>query len=144
VKFLKSGQCLSILLCGLLAASVACADTGSDNWMTNGGTDVPPYQLSGWFFDPPANPFPNFPDPSQPWTSQANIDQINYWLKIVADMYNDPSLADLGSWNDPNALALAITQAQSESAAPEPMTVSLLGGGLSLLGLYAFRRRTRV
>lgn len=137
VKRLKPVWCLSLLLTGLLAATTAFADTGSDDWMNNGSTDLPPYQLTGWFFNPASNPFPNFADPSQQWTSQDNIDQINYWLSLLAQEYgNDPALASLGS--DPNALALALTQ--SQVVAPEPVAMSLLGCSLAFMGIYAIRR----
>jgi hypothetical protein len=138
VKRLKPVWCINLLLTGLLVAGMAFADNGTDDSLSNGGTDMPPYQMSGWFFNPTADPFPNFADPSQQWTSQDNIDQINYWLNLVAEQYgNDPSPA-----GDLNALTFAVTQTQAATT-PEPMAASLLGGGLAFLGIYSLRRTRR-
>jgi hypothetical protein len=104
--------------------------------------------LTGWFFNPPQSS-PSEPDPSQAWTSPENIATLEYWLSVVVEIGNDPSLLaefyGLGMISAPN---LATAQAtltnlenpQTPSNVPEPLTLALTGGGLAFLGLYAAKR----
>ncbi|HWF09552.1 MAG TPA: PEP-CTERM sorting domain-containing protein [Bryobacteraceae bacterium] len=124
-------------LCLLLLASSAFADTGDVGDISP--IDMPSYQLSGWFFNPTADPFPIFSDPSLEWTTDDNVALINHWLTVVADMANDPSAGNLSSNSDP----LAVTGSQPPSEVPEPATLSLFSMGLALLGFAAFRRARR-
>jgi hypothetical protein len=117
---------------------------------------LPPGGLNGWFFDPVPNPsFPTEPDPSQPWTSEANIETMNYWLSLVLDLGDDSALLSqvygLGMVDSPNLAPTQISQLilsndqllaqESIGNVPEPATLGLLGGGLAVLGLYAFLLR---
>lgn len=143
LKCLKPMVCASLVIAGLFTASLARADTAdTSEWLDNGTSDVPPTQLSGWFFNPDTTPFPAPSDPSEQWTSQANIDLINYWLSLVSDLADDPSSA--GAVGDPSASTELQDQVQTLVVAPEPATFSMLGGGLAMLGIYGVRRTRRV
>jgi hypothetical protein len=107
--------------------------------------------LSGWFFNPdPPQSFPSEPDPSQPWTSPENIATLEYWLSLVVELGNDPSLLTqlygLGMIGSPNLASAQATLTTLENSqetpgnVPEPLTLALIGGGLAFLGLYAAKR----
>lgn len=127
-KILK--RLLPVWCVGVLLAGAALADSGSDNWMDDPAADMPSYEMSGWFFNPTAEPFPNFSDPSLEWTSQSNIDLLHYWLQLVEEF---SVTTDPGS---PGLTSLELPQTQSQSLVPEPMTISLLGCGLLFLFWY--------
>ena len=145
----------------LLCANTAAADTtGGNDWMDTSTPDdgigsLPGDGLDGWFFSSdPDLPFPSEADPSQPWTSAANIATLNYWLNLVTELGDDPSLlAELygsGMISPPSLASAPVSQsiqAISEDAVgnvPEPTTSELLGAGLAFLGLYAAERPRRM
>jgi hypothetical protein len=151
---LRSIFLTSLVLAGLVCANVAKADSISN---VNGlrvlsldnGTDDS--GLNGWFFNPdPQQPFPSEPDPSEPWTAPENIATLEYWLSVVVEIGNDPSLLTefygLGMISSPNLGNAQATLADLENSlqppgnVPEPLTLALTGGGLGLLGLLGRRQ----
>jgi hypothetical protein len=132
---------------GGVADSIGDTD---DTVFGSGMTYVPPADLTGWFFDSDAPPaFPVAPDPSQPWTSAANIATLNYWLGVVSDLGDDPvaleQLYTAGMIDAPTAGALTYSQTQAENpVAPEPAGAALLGAGLLVIGIVAEARRRRI
>lgn len=125
-----------ILLPALLAAwlycpSPAAADTGGTvdiSALEDGLSDIPPGELAGWFL--------TF-DPSDQWTSAANIETMVSWLLVVEEMSIDPSvLAQLEVLEADNAPSPANSQTD-QSLVPEPATLELLGGALAILALCA-------
>jgi hypothetical protein len=165
-KGLRSVWLVAFVLACLPCASAAWADdtVGSTDGVSvidDGTGDLPPSELTGWFFPPsdPNQPFPPEPDPSQPWTSAANLATIDYWLSVVVELGNDPSLLQqLYGWgmiSSPDLTSTQISQLivtnqqlisqeSSTSGVPEPMTMGLLGGGLAFLGLFAAGRARRI
>jgi hypothetical protein len=144
-----------VLACLFFANAAAADETaGSTPVIDDGTSDLPASDLSGWFYSPdPDLPFPSEPDPSQPWTSAANIETLNYWLSLVEELEDDPSLLaqlyGMGMISSPdltsdqvNQLILSNDQVITlePGSVPEPVTLGLLGGGLALLGLYAAGR----
>jgi len=151
----------SIFLAGLVLALSVCVNAAKADSIANiSGLDLSSLDvssvddgsddsgLSGWFFNPdPPQPFPSEPDPSQPWTSPENIATLEYWLSLVAELGDDPSLLSqlygLGMISSPNLATADVTLADLENSqettgnVPEPLTLALIGGGLALLGLYA-------
>ncbi len=125
-------------------------DDSDDTVFGSGMTYVPPADLTGWFFDPDAPAaFPVAPDPSQPWTSAANIATLNYWLGLVSDLGDDSAaleqLYTAGMIDAPTAEALTYSQTEAEDpGAPEPAGFALLGGGLLVIGIVAQERRRRI
>jgi hypothetical protein len=144
------------VLIWLLGANLASADTISDTADTSalddGTGDLPLTDLSGWFFNlDPQLPFPAEPDPSQSWTSPANIATLDYWLSVVSELGDDPSLLaqlyGLGMINSPDPAAVMVSEVSTEespSDVPEPGTPGLFIGGLALLGVYATQRARRL
>jgi len=158
---LKSVWWAGIVLAWFLGPNVAAADSISgtvDTSAPDDGTgDLPPADLSGWFFNlDPQLPFPTEPDPSQPdlsqaWTSPENIATLNYWLNLVTQLGDDPSLLaqlyGLGMISSPDRAALMVSQVsnqESPSDVPEPATRRLFMEGLALLGLNATERARRL
>ena len=157
--------CLAgIVFAWLLCANVAEADLISDTSALTGDNatgDLPPTDLNGWFFSLDSEPpFPTEPDPSQPWTSPANIATLNYWLSLVMELGDDPSLLTqlygLGMISSPDPATPPVSQVsqvsqvsevstqEGPSDVPEPGTLGLFAGGLALLGLYAAERARRL
>ena len=148
------------LLFGTAAAANADSNTAvSISALDDGINDLPPDGLNGWFFNPVPDPsFPTEPDPSQPWTSEANIETMNYWLSLVMDLGGDPTLLSqlygLGMVDSPNLTPTQISRLilsndqlialDTIDSVPEPATRVLLGGGLALLGLYGAGRTRRI
>lgn len=140
-----------LLICKLLNPGSALADdikNIDDTVFGDGMTYVPPADLTGWFFDPSgpaADPVQS--DPSQIWTSVANIATLNEWLSIVAGLGDDSASASNGAV-DGDALALTQTvgeqTTQGSEAAPEPLTAGLLIAGLALVAGYAAVRMRRI
>lgn len=134
-----------VSLTGVSSLDVSGSDvSGSDDGTGDSG-------LPGWFFNPdPPSPFPSEPDPSQPWTSPDNIATLEYWLSLVVELGDDPSLLTqlygLGMISSPTLASAQATLADVEnsqpatSTVPEPLSLALTGGGLALLGLYAAKR----
>jgi hypothetical protein len=146
-----------LVLAWLVWANVAKADSISSvnglevSSLDDGTGDSSDSGLTGWFFNPdPQQSFPSEPDPSQPWTSPENIATLEYWLSVVVEIGNDPSLLaefyGLGMISSPNLGTAQATLAglentqQTTGSVPEPLTLALTGGGLALLGLYASKR----
>jgi len=157
---LRSFWLAGLVLGWLLFANAAAANTPNGDNDTAGGVsgiddgigDLPASDLNGWFFNPdPDLPFPAEPDPAQPWTSPANIETMNYWLTLVMDLGDDPALLsqlyELGMIGSPNLTPAQISQlilsndqliaSETTGSVPEPAALGLLGGGLTLMGLYA-------
>lgn len=148
----------AIFLTGLVLAGLVCANVAKADSISNvNGLDVSSLDygtddsgLSGWFFNPdPQQPFPSEPDPSQPWTAPENIATLEYWLSVVVEIGNDPSLLaqfyGLGMISSPNLATAQATLAdlensQTQGNVPEPLTLVLTGGGLAFLGFYAVKR----
>jgi len=166
-KGLSSVWLAGVVLAWLLCAKVAAADQIVEiDWLNgpvstdgnNAGTvDLAASEMNGWFFSPdPEPPFPTEPDPSQPWTSAANIATMDYWLSLVMELGDDPSLLTqlygLGMITSPDPATPPVFTVSSVSQVspvselnsqegpgnvPEPVTRGLLGAGLVFLGLYA-------
>lgn len=154
----------SVWLAGLVlvwlsgaAAADSIGGTVDTSVPADGTGDLPPADLSGWFFSlDPQLPFPTEPDPSQPdlsqaWTSPENIATLNYWLGLVMELGDDPSLLaqlyGLGMISSPDPATLMVSQVsnqESPSDIPEPATLPLFIGGLALLGLNATERARRL
>ncbi len=136
-EYLKWIGPASLLLAGLLLARAAAADSDvAPNWQDTTPA-VPAAQWNGWFFNSGSQPSPAPSDPSQPWTSAENIALINSWQSLAAE-------GDEG-WNAENLPVPEDTEAapsaQDPVLVPEPVTFTLVGSGLALLAVYAFRRR---
>lgn len=139
-----------ILFLGLVGAwlcfpGLAWADpAGSDNLGFDEGLgDVPPEDIVGWFL--------TF-DPSNQWTSAANIATMESWLAAAEEIAAGNSAAlnqlyDLGL-SDPEAAevyqVVTSDSPDQDDFSPEPATLGLLGGGLAVLGLYTARQVRRI
>jgi hypothetical protein len=168
-KRLRPVWLAGIALAWLLGAKVAAADEiieidGVDLTVSDGTvSDTTAADLDGWFSNGNTPlPFPAEPDPSQPWTSAANIATLDYWLSLVMELGDDPSLLSqlygLGMISSPDPATAPVSQVSqeslvsqvsqvsgqgTESEVPEPVTLGLFLGGLSFLGLYAAERARR-
>jgi hypothetical protein len=157
----------ALALMWLLGANAAVADEGAEGSVPaidDGIGDLPGSDLNGWFFNPePEFPFLAPPDAfsaenGQPWTSAANLATIDYWLSLVEELGDDPSLLQqlygLGMIDSPVLTPVQISQViesnmqlisqENPGGVPEPVTWALLGGGLTFIGLYAVRRARRI
>lgn len=138
---------MGLALAWSVGANVAKADTlsglnGPDASSLGDGSDDS--GLTGWFFNP------SEPDPSQAWTSPANIATLEYWLSVVVEIGDDPSLLEqfygLGMISVPNLATAQATLLELENSpqtvgnVPEPLALALMGGGLAFLALYAGKR----
>jgi hypothetical protein len=174
-RYLKAGRFAFVLWACLLWGGAAKADSIVDlgaSVSDSGTADLVVADstvsdgLSDWFFNPdPPQPFPAELNPSDPWTSDANIDTLNYWLSLVVELGEENDSSQLtplyGSGTisspDPNAPVIQVSQDNQTSpvntqslsqtsseelvgSVPEPVTLWLFAGGLALLGL----RRTRI
>jgi PEP-CTERM motif len=123
-RFLKAVLIPGLLATWLFAANHASAATITD-WtspdpsaLDDGATD-PQSDLSGWFL--------TF-DPSDEWTSAANIATLEAWLAIAEDISDNP----LTNSTPPLTGALS----SSVAVVPEPATLGLLGIALAILLFY--------
>jgi hypothetical protein len=163
-KIFAASYCICLLLSCLLCAHVATASTignavGQDVSDPDDGTgNLPPSDLSGWFFSLDRRPLASTPglseaDFSQAWTSAQNIATLNYWLSLVMELGDDPTLiAGLDGLGMADSPASAKPQFDepgpavshpSPGSVPEPVTAGLFAGGLLFLGLYAKKRARR-
>jgi hypothetical protein len=161
-KTSRSVRLAGLVFAFLLFANAAAADdvtAGSVYIIDDGIGDLPAADMNGWFFNPdPDLPFPAEPDPSQPWTSAANIETMNYWLSLVMDLWDDQTLLSqlygMGMISSPDLTTTQISRLilsndqlisqETSGSVPEPVTIGLLGGGLAFLGLYAVARKRRI
>jgi hypothetical protein len=119
-----TASCLAIWL---LSANVAAADTfgataGEDLSASDfsGTGDLPASGLNGWFFNTnPPQPGLPLTDLSLPWTSAQNIATMNYWLSLVTELDDNPSLL-------PQLYGLGMTSSP-DAATPEFAVVSQVG-----------------
>jgi len=147
-----TGMALACLLCANVAAAGVISGTADTSALDDGTGDLPASDLSGWFFSlDPQLPFPTEPDPSQPWTSPENIATLNYWLSLVMELGDDPSLLvqlyGLGMISSPDPAtrpASQVSTQQTPGNVPEPVTMGLFMWGLAVLGLYALERARRL
>ena len=142
-----------LLLASLISAQTISSDTDSTS-------DLPPADLSGWMSNGNSDLlFPTVADPSQPWTSAANLATISAWDDLIAATQGDPTLLaelvglgmDSMTVSQMTSLELAVSADSSvtidssalssdSTATPEPALLAFLGGGLALLVLIAFAR----
>lgn len=145
-----TGVALACLLCANVAAADVIGGTADTSALDDGTGDLPAADLSGWFSLDPQLPFPTEPDPSLPWTSPENLATLNYWLSLVLELGDDPSLLaqlyGLGmiSSPDPATPVSQVSSQQTPSNVPEPVTLGLFIGGLALMGLYPAERARRL
>jgi hypothetical protein len=152
-----TGLLLLCFPCARVVTADMIGDAGGSNFPFPDSMfgDLPPSDLSGWFFSPGTQlPFPSQPDPSQPWTSAENIATMNYWMALVSELGNDPSLLaqlqGLGmittqvAATPPNSQVGSVSSQNSPADVPEPLTLALLGGGLLLFASYAGTRVRRI
>jgi hypothetical protein len=162
--FLSIPHCLrlvsaaALVVACLFSANTAGAGTIADNsWMDtsapNPGSDaLSASSLNGWFFSGNSDPsLPAPADPSQPWTSAANIATLNSWLSAVTELGDDPSLlsqlSGMGMITSPDSGLTSVVQTsfqESITSSPEPFTLGLLIGGLAFLLFYAAVRTRRM
>jgi hypothetical protein len=117
------------------AVSLGCANpaagdsiispSGQDvSVIDDGAEDVPPVDITGWFL--------TF-DPSNEWTSAANIVTMEEWLAVAEE------IAD----NSTSTEVIPVTPLDSsvQTAVPEPVTLGLLALALAVLTIYVPLRR---
>ncbi len=129
----------AILLPALLAAWLCCANTAAADTngivdipaLDDGLADTPPADLGGWFL--------TF-DPSNQWTTAANIATMESWLAVVEEFGDDASVVSQvvpqlqGLIDESSSTTYSQT---SQSTVPEPATLELLAGALAILALCA-------
>ena len=124
-----------ILVSALLAAWLCCANPAAADTtgivdispLDDGLADTPPADIEGWFL--------TF-DPSNQWTTAANIATMESWLGIVEELGADSSvITQLQEVIDESSSTANSNAAQS--AVPEPATLGLLAGALGILALCA-------
>ena len=141
-----------MVICAIPAAAdtIANADATPLLALDDGVADLPAAQMSGWFF----NSSPFYSDPSQIWTSAANLATMNYWSSLVAQLGEHPELLSglygLGMTDPQSPTADLLSQTtlstqtnsqQAPAVVPEPATLGVLGLALGMLGLYVGARR---
>jgi hypothetical protein len=135
-KLLKAVLIPGLLATWLCAANPATAasivdSTGldlsgsNDAGFDDGADSVPQSDLSGWFL--------TF-DPSNEWTSAANIATLESWLTTAEQLSENPFAGDTQQLTS----ALSST---SVAVVPEPATLGLLGIALAILLIYVPIRR---
>lgn len=139
---MKNSLTIALLAC-LFAAGPCCADDAAAQITDayDGLSDTPPADLVGWFL--------TF-EPSNQWTSAANIATMESWLLAVEEIQNDAAaLQQLNGLGMTTAQVTATSQALAsnvqtqEDPASEPATLELLGGAFALFALGLFKRKGR-
>jgi len=146
---------LGVMVAGLviLAASGnadSLTQTSDGNWAFSSSSSTS-QEYGGWFFNGDNSfLYPAASDSSQPWTSASNLATMNAWLSLVTAAAGDPAalaaLEGLGTtgWAMPtapsNQLANLSSQQVAPNGAPEPALLSLLGGGIVVLGILTTLR----
>jgi hypothetical protein len=130
-RLLKALLIPSLLAAWLWVANPAAAASITD-WTTpdpspfdDGTENVPPPEFSGWFV--------TF-DPSNEWTSAANIATLESWLATAEQITDDPFTGDTPPLTSALSPATALV--------PEPATLGLLGIALAILLIYVPIRRS--
>jgi hypothetical protein len=124
-RLLKAALIPGLLATWLYAANPAMASSiidlaGSDlSAVDDGAENLPPSEYAGWFLTY---------DPSNEWTSAANIATMESWLTTAEQLSNDPFTVSTPQ------LTTAISSAVA--AVPEPATLGLLGIALAFLLIY--------
>lgn len=129
-RFLKASLISGLLATWLCAANPATASSiidvaGSDlSAVDDGAENLPPSEYAGWFLTY---------DPSNEWTSAANIATMESWL-AEAEQVSD----DTFTGSTPQ---LTTSLSPAVAAVPEPATLGLLGIALAFLLIYVPIRR---
>jgi hypothetical protein len=128
-----------ILVSALLAAWLCCANPAAADTtgivdispLDDGLADTPPADIEGWFL--------TF-DPSNQWTTAANIATMESWLAVVEELSADASVVSpvVSQLQGLIAESSSTTYSEtSQSTVPEPATLELLAGALAILALCA-------
>jgi hypothetical protein len=155
MKIMSKFGLASTLLTFFFFVNIAAANTvggdvqdqSFDDWIV-----TIPADLSG-FFELGKNPFPLETSPGLPWTDPNNIATLNYWMSLISELGDNPSLLpDLyglgmndgsgGSTSptvDVSATSLSSLSSTDVASTPEPVTGALLGAGLIPMAGYAWR-----
>jgi hypothetical protein len=124
----------ALLVAWLCCANPAAADTSGIvdiSALDDGLADTPPADIEGWFL--------TF-DPSNQWTTAANIATMESWLAVVEELGDDASVIPQvvpqlqGVIDESSSTTYSET---SQSVVPEPATLELLAGALAILALCA-------
>jgi hypothetical protein len=126
-----------VLIVCLFCASMAAADTIAltDGWgFPDDALGAIPADLNGWSFSQWFIAL----DPSNQWTSAANLVMMNSWLTIVDELSGiDPSL--LSELHGLGMIGPSVPDAGVANA-PEPILPGFLSVALLALGLYDSKR----